>query len=355
LSWQLGIFVAHALQDEKSLSPPSENTRQVLWATGEVTRDLTIEAVGDIDLKIRQSTEVLQNYLSQDIKVLMAVPVDNADEARAALTTQFGSDLGGIHLVPGSSVAETLSALGLKNRRKSRRWLARTPGALADKKPALRAVAYGTSVATSLAILVSGWVSLEKPLNLDIARTKATQLIPVSWRPAPTNLLDAVAIESRPPVGKPCAAVHVGAVAPLTTYRSLRENGTTPSLPASALCDFRYRVTSKTDHQSVLWVIATRTSATGTDFRIRPVHSEKLLSGRTDIELDARPPRRVTSGLRQEFVVMALPADQKSRTYLRHMASRARAARSPTDLTFLLEEARRKGASVMRLSQVFNP
>lgn len=354
LSWQLGLFAAHALIDAKIFAAPGEGAAQALWVSGEVRRDLEVESVADVELKIRQSSALFSDLLARNIKLTIAVPTGNVDEARAALMAQFGADVGGIRLVAADNVSDVLTAIGLKGRRTWRKWLARSQTAM-DRKPPYRSVLYGASAALSLALLISGWHSVDAPVRLDTAQKNVIRLLPASWRPAPAHSLRAIAIESRPPADKPCAAVHLDAAVPHTIERAVQTQGATPSIRSSELCDFRYRIINKANHNSLIWVMATRASATGSHFRLRNLHEAKMLAAQGTLDLDARPPRTVSAALKQEFVLLTVAANKAAKSDFSGLMGRARRAKSAADLTPLLDEARKQGATVMRLSQEFTP
>lgn len=354
LSWQLGLFAAHALMDRKTFAAPGENAAQVLWVTGEVRRDLEVESVADVDLKIRQSSDLFHDLLARNIKLLIAVPAGNHAEAKAALTSLLGTGAGAFQLVPVEHVSDLLNAAGIKHRRQSRSWRVRRPASFTARRPSYRTALYGVSAVLSLAVLVSGWSSFESPVHLNAVQKKTTPLLPASWRP-PRGFLAATAIESRAPEGKPCAAVHLDAVAPNLMRHIVSGQTSMPEIQSTALCDFRYRITNKSDHTSTVWVMATRAAPSGTQFRVRPVHDAKPLSARDVLELDARPPRRMASPLKQEFLLLSLPGGSSAGNGLGDLVARAQAATSEAALATLLDAAQRQGASLLRLSQRFTP
>ena len=59
-SWQLGVFVAHALAVEGRLAEYHENADAVLWLTGEVANDLEVRPVGHVHDKIRAARAELE-------------------------------------------------------------------------------------------------------------------------------------------------------------------------------------------------------------------------------------------------------------------------------------------------------
>ena len=274
--------------------------------------------------------------------------------AKAALMAQRGPDIGGIQLVAADSVADVLSAMGLKNRRTWRKWLIRSQAASGRRLP-YRTILYGASAALSLALLVTGWHSADTPLRLETAQKNAITLLPVSWRPEPGPALAASAIESRPPAGKSCAAIHLGIAVPNKTERAVGAQAAPPAIAASGLCEFRYHIISKASSNSLVWVMATRESATGTHFRLRRLHQAKRLAARGTLDLDAMPPRRLTTTLKQDFVVLALPDGHLSRPALNSLMDRVQQAKTAADLRPVFDEARRQGASILRLSQTFSP
>ena len=78
-SWQLGVFVAHALLAAGRLAQENDIADGILWVTGSVRPvDLTVGAVSHVPEKLVNSLDRLKQELNARRPVLLAVPVDNA-------------------------------------------------------------------------------------------------------------------------------------------------------------------------------------------------------------------------------------------------------------------------------------
>ncbi len=356
LSWQLGLFIAHALGDEGRLVRSDDKIPQIVWATGEVTRDLAVEAVDDVDRKIRQSESRIRVHLDGGSRVVLAVPLDNLVEANKALEDVFAGDCERLHVVPAQTVCDVLAALGLKRRRRTRQWLARTPSAMGGRRKLPRQLALVGSLALAAIAVVTGWQKFGSQVDLGMARAQAVRVLPASLRPDPAPSLAAISVVVRPPEGTPCAAVHLDRIAPLITRRAVVDGAPVAGLRVADLCDFRYRLTNGSDRSALLWVMALRENATGGRFRLRPLHVRKSLAARATIDLDARPPSRLSAPLHQAVIVMSVPSGTAADlTRLAGLWRRARKTTSSQDLDRILNQARTHGAAVLRLTHDFRP
>ena len=356
LSWQLGLFIAHALCDEGRLVRSDDKIPQIIWATGEVTRDLAVAAVDEIDRKIRRSESRIRAHLDCGSRVVLAVPVGNLIEANKALEDLFAGDCDKLHIVPAQTVCDVLAALGLKRRRRTRQWLARTPSAIGGRRKMPRQLAYGVSLALLAFAVVTGWQRFGPQMDRGVARAQAVRVLPASLRPDPVRILTATSVAIRPPDGKPCAAVHLDRVAPLVTRRAVVEGAPVAGLRINGLCDFRYRLTNNSNQSALLWVMALRENARGGGFRLRHIHAEKPLAAGTTLDLDARPPSRLSAPLRQALVVLSVRSGAAAElTNLGGLWRRAGNATSTQDLDRILNKARTHGAMVLRLTNEFRP
>ncbi len=356
LSWQLGLFIAHALFDEGRLVRSDDKIPQIIWATGEVTRDLAVDMVEDVDRKIRQSESRIRAHLDCGSRVVLAVPTGNIIEANKALEDVFAGDREGLHIVPATTVCDVLAALGLKRRRRTRQWLARTPAAISGRRNFPRQLAYAVSLALLGFAVVTGWQRFAPQADLGVARAAAVRVLPASLRPDPVPSLAAISLAVRSPEGKPCAAVHLDRVAPLITRRAVIDGAPVAGLRIKGLCDFRYRLTNGSDKAATLWVLAMRENAGGGLFRLRTLHVEKPLAARATVDLDARPPRHLSAPLRQALVVVSVQSGAVADlTSLGGLWRRAQNAASAQDLDRTLAQARAQGAAVLRLTNDFRP
>ncbi len=78
-SWQLGVFVAHALAAEGWLAEHHEDADAALWLTGEVANDLEVRPVGHVPDKLRAARAELEALVARSMPVTMIVPAANRD------------------------------------------------------------------------------------------------------------------------------------------------------------------------------------------------------------------------------------------------------------------------------------
>ncbi len=106
-SWQLGVFVAHALAAEGRLADYHENADAALWLTGEVANDLEVKPVGPVPDKLRASRGDFETLASGGTPVTVIVPTANREYLdQAALPPS-------ITWVAVSRTDEALEAAGL--------------------------------------------------------------------------------------------------------------------------------------------------------------------------------------------------------------------------------------------------
>ncbi|MBF0336180.1 MAG: hypothetical protein HQL40_21525, partial [Alphaproteobacteria bacterium] len=87
-SWQLGVFVAHALKAANRLASKADTPATVLWLTGEVRNDLTVAGVGHIEEKLANSSRLFTELAAAGIEVEAFIPTENGrpdDRVLAAL------------------------------------------------------------------------------------------------------------------------------------------------------------------------------------------------------------------------------------------------------------------------------
>jgi hypothetical protein len=348
LSWQLGIFVAHALADRGCLAGPAALVGRIVWATGEVTRDLAVAPVEEVALKIRRSDALFRAALARAAEIVVLVPAANLDEATVALAALLGEDASGITVVPIETATGALSAIGLRGRR-SRRWLPRNPGERPSRKALSRTALYAAYAALSVAAIVTGWSRFATEPWPSIAMTDPVRPRLVSLPLPAKDRLTVAALEMRPPAGSNCAEVLFDVVAP----RLVQKDPDGLPVATAGLCDFRYSVTNATGRALSLHVLTTRDGGQKQGFRVRLSRSARLLSPGISIELDARPPRRMNRMLVQSVLLFASTPDAEAS--LSGILARAGGARSSAEVTALVVEARGLGAVVRVVSQKFTP
>ena len=94
-SWQLGIFVAHALAAKGRLASPSDRPDRVIWLTGEVDNDLAVNAVSHVRDKLLAARDELQAMTELGVPLSLFAPEENcaaladlADEVIGIRTTE---------------------------------------------------------------------------------------------------------------------------------------------------------------------------------------------------------------------------------------------------------------------------
>lgn len=351
LSWQLGVFIAHALAEAGRLVSPDDRSRLALWASGEVDRDLRVGAVQDIGLKLAQSKDLFARLRQEDIRILIAVPTANAAEAEAGVQEILGSDAKDVRIVAADSVADILSALRLPFRRRARSW-AKKSVVKYSRGRARRASSLAGAAAAALAVVVlTGWNSAGEPEpRISGPALPTTVAVPVAAG------IETDVTVSRAPTGSTCAEVNFGVRPPFIDKWPVSDTAALPALRTAGLCDLTYRITNSADDNRWVWVIATRDDGTGGRFRTRAFQGAKPLAARQSLDFDAMPPRRLDRPLHQEFAVLVTrpgidPTDPK----LQQAVKRVEGATARADWDQLLHRAGLAGAAVYRFRQDFRP
>lgn len=110
-SWQLGLFVAHALHDADRLAKPDETCQRAVIATGEVDRDLNVLTVNGNAEKTKTLRSEVIGLVDQNIKVTIAVPRENAPHWQDELTDLVDKFPNAIDLLAVATVEQLLGHL----------------------------------------------------------------------------------------------------------------------------------------------------------------------------------------------------------------------------------------------------
>ncbi len=105
LSWQLGIYLAHALAREGRLAGKGEPADRIVLATGEVDRDLHVRAVDHVADKCRVAEPLFAEAAADDQTVILFVPTRNRPE--------LPEHIAGCKVVPVETVQDALVWLGV--------------------------------------------------------------------------------------------------------------------------------------------------------------------------------------------------------------------------------------------------
>lgn len=157
MSWQLGVFVAHALADANRLAGPDDRAATALWASGEVDRDLKVVAVRDITLKLNQSREAFAAYRAEGVAIIIAVPEDNVPEAEQCIKDMFDPDAGGFRVIAVGTVGDILSQLRLPLPKRRWRLSPRTAARKFRRGRPVQAAFYGAAAALVMLVALVGW------------------------------------------------------------------------------------------------------------------------------------------------------------------------------------------------------
>ena len=105
-SWQLGVFVAHALKESGRLCGPDDDFDEVWWLTGEVDNDLSVQAVAHIPDKIRAATDDMSAFVERGTPVTLFMAKENLESIdRAELPY-------GVRVVGVATTEEVLEGVG---------------------------------------------------------------------------------------------------------------------------------------------------------------------------------------------------------------------------------------------------
>ena len=262
-SWQLGVFLAHAVQSEDGFmlvrgDPVLENgADHIIWLTGLVDYDGKVSQIGHVQEKFYASRDALTAWLASGIPVTLAVPP--GDSHRRLIACELPEDAG---VIATDDAIALCRELGIKPDADS--ISVRRPSPVVPpqpRRPSSRVlVAFGALLAVaSLAVLlaigqlgdVTAW-----PLRLTALLANQTGHTPKKTPPPkekpettegavpkltyqPFVSTPAVSIsvhERRAPVGASCADVHIGDAAAVERPVSTDAGGHPKASRAAELC-----------------------------------------------------------------------------------------------------------------------
>jgi hypothetical protein len=138
-SWQLGVFIAHALAAENRLAGPDDDAAEALWITGSLDSDLGVGAIGHVAEKIHASGRLIDELAGDNTPMFLFVPNSNLQSAA------------GVENVAGvTAAADILRHLGLVEAEIS------PPAVTTVKNTATPVPASGNSLRTLFTILGLG-------------------------------------------------------------------------------------------------------------------------------------------------------------------------------------------------------
>ncbi len=368
LSWQLGVFVAHALADADRLAGPDHRTTTALWASGEVDRDLKVGAVRDITLKLNRSKEAFAAYRDEGVAITIAVPEDNAPEAEQAIKDMLGPDAEGFRVLGVATMGDILTQLRLPVPKRRWRLSPRAGGRKFRRGRPVTAALSGAAAALVMVVVLAGWnygaeqVPGTAPNPSAPTSTKASLAAPVvtngeaiDAKQSPQGIVTAATL-ARAPKGSGCAAVYFNVATPVVQHWQGADAGRLPAQSAAGLCNLSYRITNHSGENRWVWVYAIREDASGRHFRTRIfLQGEKIAAGKS-LRLDAGPPRHLEAPVVQEFAALVTrpgikPGDERLRKAVQDIDR----VWTRADWNRLLENVSKSGATVYRFQQEFKP
>jgi hypothetical protein len=344
LSWQLGAFIGHALAHERRLATNNETYNRIVWASGEVNCDLSVQSVSDIRQKLQRSRDLFDDLIADGTEIVIAVPAANRAEAEEEINLLTLSTPSKLKFVATDSILEILETLRLKRPRKRPLMALSLPKKTMGKK--LRRV---SAISAGVVILAAIVLNVGPTMNNTvIAANKSAATAPQPF--------SAVALETHAPAGGKCAEVLFGIVAPQITEKRIGGTRAGKSVNLHRLCNLQYKIKNASNERQQIWVLAARESLSGTSFRTRAIAAARSVSARQVISLDARPPRRLSYDLKQKHLVFAAAEnDSVGRGQAEAMFEKAAAAPDKPALNAVLEQAHRDGVTVLKIARHFYP
>jgi hypothetical protein len=215
-SWQLGVFVAHAISvSQNYMLAAAEEADAVVWLTGQVDCDLAVGSVGHVAEKIHASRAALSGWRTAGRPVSLFVR-EGADHAAVVAA---GAPAG-VAVVDVRSAGDVLAALGLATSPAARGNTLLAPPATVKRAP-VRLLAGGLVVSAAVAIALTQWPAVQAPPpseRLEALKPAAPIDVPAPVTvavatPAPDAQPNILIVERRAPAGRTCAEVQFGSVA----------------------------------------------------------------------------------------------------------------------------------------------
>lgn len=259
-SWQLGVFLAHAAAAAGKFEG---DERTVVWASGRVMSDLSVEAIDHLADKFR----VAESFFAEYPGAIVLVPEANAAEARGLPKRPNG-------VAAVGDTAAALNAAGLSE----------------ASPPRTRWRAAGWAAALLLAVGGAvGAATLIVPSELDPKGAPQATAPPVAASPAllPTEPVTISVMELHPPPGHACPEIALGMTAPL----AVAPPGQPAVSRAENLCGLRFVLTNNT--AAALTVPATVEADRAVDFHLQPRSAEATLPPGARVERDVVFGRRI--------------------------------------------------------------
>jgi hypothetical protein len=258
VSWQLGVFVAHAQDAAGRLAEYHEDADAALWLTGEVANDLEVRPVGHLADKLHAARAELAALAAGGSPVTLIVPAANQDQLEQA---ELAPETAWVAV---SRIDQALKAAGLPGlaspsggARETGVALAPSPGAGAGGRGWIAAVAVFAIITAVTAYPVFVWL-FDPELIADVASPSPAAVAKHEARPATAEIASpplpaAPAAEPRPeirlvirerraPPGETCASVQLGRIAAETVDVGRALSGRFAASRLDGLCGLEFTI-----------------------------------------------------------------------------------------------------------------
>lgn len=112
-SWQLGLFIAHALQKADRLSTLGNDCQRTVITTGEVDRDLNVLGVSGNKEKIETLRPHITSLLEAEHPLSITVPTENVEQWIAAFQQELSDASGHFEILSVQHINQVLKKLDL--------------------------------------------------------------------------------------------------------------------------------------------------------------------------------------------------------------------------------------------------
>lgn len=195
-SWQLGVYLAHALAAAGRLAGRGQQEEALLWCTGEVDAELTVRPVEHVAEKLERSLPLFREALAAGRRLIILV-ASGAGPDPAVWAAAQGLDPALTEAATVESIADAAGLLGIEP-------LDRASGSSDDDAPRRRPSVLTVSVlALAVAILVGGWLvgrglgTVDQQIGDRIAPVPAVSAVPTPAPKARQVLSPGLSIASR--------------------------------------------------------------------------------------------------------------------------------------------------------------
>ncbi len=330
LSWQLGVFLAHALYRLDRLACGTGEI--AVLTTGEVDRDLNVLAVEDVPEKLLKAEALISELARSGTDTRILLPRENMPTQSSAVS-----------IVPLSTIAEAFAVLEMVVP------MASPPAYMEGSRSRPR----GRN--KSISALILGLVAVFAVIFWSIRVGNENGSIETAKRiaaPLPVPDLATTVFETRAPKGKTCAAVHFNAAKPKIFETTISKGGQFADSKLKNLCGLDYRVTNR-GPPVILSVLGVRGARGDETLRPKLFFRRHRLGAGEQASLSVQPPR-TTVPVRLRFLLIAEP-DLESASQLPESVDPLPDTLSRARLRELMTDISDAGLTVFTLSHILVP